>query len=137
MRATTVVTPLTWGVYVSDGSATLTRARMPGGRQRSVTATLRLRNSGEVQADGRAVSQGAFGFGPPAVGLHEMLDDREPEPRTPLMTRAPVVDAVEPLEDSRQVLGGNAAPRVGHGNRDAVGHDLGGDANGAAGARVA
>src|SRR5260221_11440028 len=109
MRATTVVTPLTWGVYVSDSSATLTPARMPGGRQRSVTATLRLRNSGEVQADGRAVSQGAFGFGPPAGGLHGMLDDREPEPRTPLMTRAPVGDAVEPPENSGPGLRGNSA----------------------------
>src|SRR5689334_2179720 len=53
-----------------------------------------------------------------AVRLDEVLHDGEPEPRTARLARATGVDAVEALEDARQVLGGDAAPRVAHADPD-------------------
>ena len=38
-------------------------------------------------------------------GLREVFDDRQPQPGSADITRAPVVDAIEPLEDPGAMLG--------------------------------
>src|SRR5206468_9047555 len=48
--------------------------------------------------DRRTPARGALGLHPPAVGLHEMLHDSEPQTGTPLIPGAGGVRAVEPLE---------------------------------------
>src|SRR5439155_11163583 len=53
-----------------------------------------------------------------AVGLDDVLHDREPEPRAAEGTRAPLVDAEEALAQPRQVLGGDADPGVLDGDLD-------------------
>src|SRR5262245_36560578 len=41
-----------------------------------------------------------------------VLHDREPETRPALLARASLVDAIETLEDAREIGGGNAGSRV-------------------------
>ena len=47
-----------------------------------------------------------------AVGLGDVLDDREPQPGAAHVAAAPLVHAVEPLEDARQVLALDAGSLV-------------------------
>ena len=58
----------------------------------------------EHHPDRRTPAGGALGLHPPAVGLHEMLHDSEPQTGTPLIPGAGGVRAVEPFEHSRQML---------------------------------
>ena len=52
-----------------------------------------------------------------AVQLDQVLDDRQPEAGAAGIAGARLVHAVEPLEDARQILVGNARTFVGHGDR--------------------
>ena len=47
---------------------------------------------------------------PAAVDLRDVLDDRQPQPGAAQVAAARLVDAVEPLEQPRQVLRRDAAP---------------------------
>src|SRR5207244_2716339 len=51
-----------------------------------------------------------------AVPLHDMLDDRQAEPRAAGLARAAAVGAVEPLGEARQVLACDARAGVGDGD---------------------
>ena len=53
-----------------------------------------------------------------AHGLDHVLDDRQTEAGPTELARATRVDAVEALEDARQVLGGDARAGVGHDEPD-------------------
>src|SRR3989442_1850901 len=75
---------------------------------------LRLCNGWEVQHNCGAAAELAFSLHAPAVCLHEVLDDRQAEPRAAFLPRAAGVHAVEALEDAREGLGGDAGPCVGH-----------------------
>src|SRR5207253_11488599 len=59
----------------------------------------------EIQKDGSAASQLTLGFHSAAMRLHEMFDDREAQPGAALLPRPSRIDAVEPLEDARQMFG--------------------------------
>ena len=48
-----------------------------------------------------------------AMGLHDVLDDGQPQAGAAQLAAAGPIDAIEPLEDARQVLGGDAAAAVG------------------------
>ena len=56
------------------------------------------------------------------MGLHDVLHDRETEARAARLAAAGLVDAVKPLEKPRQVLGGDAAALIAHGDRHAPRH---------------
>src|SRR6266516_5740087 len=112
MRRTTVVTPFTWGAYVSVTIPTRTRVMMRGAGQAGVTTMPRLCNSlgpglrlREGHADRRAVADSAARFHAPTVRLDEVLHDREAEPGPALGARSSRIGAVEALEDAGKVLG--------------------------------
>jgi hypothetical protein len=68
----------------------------------------------------------AFNPDPSAVELHELLGQRQPEPRALLLAGVLPPDLAELLEDRRLVLGRDPDPRVANGDRDeAVGHRCG------------
>src|SRR3989442_1997603 len=90
---------VTVGRIPRNGSVTTARPRSGGARLRAGHLL------GEGDADGRATADGALGLHPAAVGLHQMLDDRQPETGAALVPGAAEVDAVEPLENPRQMLG--------------------------------
>src|SRR6266567_3769433 len=119
MRRTTVVTPFTWGVYVSVTIPMRTRLMMREGHQAGVTTMPRLCNSlrprlrlWEGHADGRAGADSASRLHAPTVRLDEVLHDREAEPGPALGARSPRIGAVEALEDAGKVLGRDAGSRV-------------------------
>ena len=56
----------------------------------------------------------------PAVDLGDVLHDRQTQSGTAEITAARLVDAVEALEQPRQVLALDAAPLVGDADRDLV-----------------
>src|SRR5207237_2955452 len=87
MRRTTVVTPFTWGVYVSVTIPTRTRGMMRGRGQAGVTTMPHLCNSlrpglrlREGHADRRAVADSASGLHAPTVRLDGVLPARESQP---------------------------------------------------------
>src|SRR5260370_25345825 len=53
----------------------------------------------------------AFNLDPAAVRLSQRLADRKPEPRSGWLLAAGAMGAVEPIEDARQVCGGNPDTR--------------------------
>ena len=59
-------------------------------------------------------SESTVDIQPGIVPLQDVLDDRQTEPRTPALPRAPGIDAVEPFRQARQVLGGNSLAGVAH-----------------------
>src|SRR4051812_14228432 len=64
---------------------------------------------GEQEAERRADADLALDAERAAVDPGDPLADREPQPEAAGRARADLVDAVEPLEEARQVLGGDAA----------------------------
>ena len=56
-----------------------------------------------------------------AVDHHGVLDDRQPQPRAALLARTALVDAVEALEDVRQMLLPDADALVGADDRALLG----------------
>src|SRR5450759_3232183 len=76
--------------------------------------------SRERREDRRSCPRCAFrGYTPP-VRFDEMAHDRESAPRSTVGAGAPRIGTVEPLEDSRQVVGRNADPGIGDGNRESA-----------------
>ena len=49
----------------------------------------------------------------PPIDCDQVLDDREAQPGAAQLAAAGLVDAVEPLEDARQVVAGDADAGVG------------------------
>src|SRR5690606_14091390 len=71
------------------------------------------------------------------VPLGHVLDDRQAEARAPGFARTAAIDAVEAFGQARQVLGGDARPRVAHAELGrAVGRDAPGRLDAAAARRV-
>src|ERR1700716_2462653 len=68
----------------------------------------------EMTSEGAAAAERALHFKRRPVALQQVLDDREPESRAPGGARAPGIDAVETLGETRYVLGRNAHPGVAH-----------------------
>src|SRR6185369_2386424 len=58
-----------------------------------------------------------------AHGFYEVLDDGEPQARATHFARAPGVDAIEALEDARQMPFVDTGPVVADADRDAVVRD--------------
>src|SRR6266851_10478843 len=73
---------------------------------------LRLCNGREVQHNCGAAAELAFSLHAPAVCLHEVLDDRQAEPRAAFLARPAGVDPIKPLKNAGQVIGGDAAAGV-------------------------
>src|SRR5262245_21830947 len=69
---------------------------------------------------------------PPAVQLHELLRERQPEPGALLLAGVVSPDLAELLEDRRLILGRDPDPRVADGDRDAVVGRCGNEADPAA-----
>src|SRR4051812_28715794 len=63
---------------------------------------------GKQHADGRAAAEAARGLDPPTVRVDEVANDRQTEPCPALGARTPCIDAIESLEDPRQMLRGDA-----------------------------
>src|SRR5438034_8396196 len=138
MRRTTVVTPFTWGRYVSVAMPIRTEGgcgwrvkhrrrrcygsvTLRGGSKCSWSRELRHGSGGrEHHPDRRPPARRALGPHPPAVHLHEMLDDSEAEAGASLIARAGRVRPIEPLEHPRQVLARDPRPVVGHGHERAA-----------------
>src|SRR5688572_19481321 len=78
-------------------------------RERQAWSSVRL---GKPHREGRSDSLHAHDVDLPVEGLDEVLHDGEAEPRPPELARARLVDAVEPLEDAREVFLGYAHSRV-------------------------
>src|SRR5882762_11681021 len=74
----------------------------------------------EMAAEGAAASKGALHFERRTVALQHVLDDRQPQARTAGGARAPGVDAIEALRETRNVLGRNAHAGVAHREMTAV-----------------
>ena len=66
---------------------------------------------GEDAGDRGAAAALALGVHPAAVRLDQVLHDREAEAGAALLAGARRVGPVEPLEDARQVIAGDPAPR--------------------------
>src|SRR5207244_11127894 len=73
----------------------------------------------EEHPDRGAFAERARRLDPSAMGLEQMLDDRQPQPRAPLLARAPGIGPVEALEDAGQVLRADPRARVCHGDAPA------------------
>src|SRR5881394_1775590 len=97
--------------------------------------TKRLRR--EVQKDCRATPELAVRFHPAAVGFYQVLHDGQSEPGPAFLAGAAGVDAVEPLENARQVFGWNSGAGVGDTDQRFVAAALRRDADAAASRRVA
>src|SRR5262249_45217456 len=83
---------------------------------------------GEDEREGGPASELALELDPPAMGPHDVLDDRESQSRPLFLSRQTVVDAVELLEDAlvlglrdaaAVVLDGDANAPIGRGRADA------------------
>src|SRR6266702_1731248 len=66
------------------------------------------RRLGQTDRELAALAEHTAGADRAVQGLHEMLDDGQPEPGAAQLARPGLVDAVEPLEDARQVGLGDA-----------------------------
>src|SRR6185437_16401539 len=77
------------------------------------------RREGQLDGEARPFADSAGDRDLAADRLDEVLDDREPEPRTAELPAPRLVDAVEAFEDAREVVAGDPDPRVGDldGNR--------------------
>ena len=64
------------------------------------------------ERESAAVVEFAFGADGATVGAHDVLGDGKAEAGAPGFARARFVDAVETLEEARQVLGGNTGAVV-------------------------
>src|SRR5580658_5693149 len=73
----------------------------------------RIRGEWRADTEDAALARGAVHFDPGVVGRADGLDDRQSQPRTPLLARARAIDAVEALEHVRQCLGGDADAVIG------------------------
>src|SRR6185503_12153072 len=92
----------------------------------TVTSRLRDRQAQLARGGAGVGRQGEADDGPlpfvaldvqlPAVRQHEVLDDRQSEPRAPQLARAGLVHAVEALGDARQV--GRRNPDAGVADRE-------------------
>ena len=92
---------------------------------------------GEAHREGGALPRRRFDFERRAVAAHGVLDDGEPEARPAHAAAAALVDAVEALGESRDVLGIDPDPGVLDGQDGARAHPLPGDRHRAAFGRVA
>ena len=68
---------------------------------------------GKADVKGRPAARRAFDPNPAAMRLDDIFHDREPEPGAAGVAGSVLVDAVEPFEDVRLVVGGNAGSVVG------------------------
>ena len=81
---------------------------MPRHRQWPVTPALRLCNDGECQQNRGTATQFTLCRNPSTVRFDEMFHNGKAETGAAFLTRAARIDAIKPLENARQVLGGNA-----------------------------
>ena len=79
-------------------------------------ATSRTRSRREDEPEGRALAGLARDVELAAVTLHDVLDDRQPEPGAAGLARAAAVDAIEALGQPREMLAGDAAAAVDDGD---------------------
>src|SRR5262249_39429771 len=94
---------------------------VPGGPASSLVARpLAVRLKGQGEGKRGSVTYLALDPDPPPVQLHELLGQRQPEPRALLLAGVVPADLAELLEDGRLVLGRDPDPRVADGDRDAV-----------------
>src|SRR5262245_16573691 len=68
----------------------------------------------------RAFAQFAGYFDRSAVGLDDGLGDCEAEAATPVCTGTGFIDAIKALENMREIVRGNASPRISHDERDHI-----------------
>ena len=68
----------------------------------------RTRGAGKHEPEDRALARLAVDVELAAVALHDVLDDRQPEPGAAGLARAAAVDAIEALGQARQVLARDA-----------------------------
>src|SRR5262249_52396021 len=76
--------------------------------------------NGQREGERRPLAHVTLDPDPPAVELHELPSQRQPEPRALLLASIVPPDLAELLEDRRLILGRNPDPRVTDGDRDAV-----------------
>src|SRR6185436_13403513 len=93
------------------------------GRSRRRLPPRRERGSSSWQAKHKASAACRPLFNPNAAAaqLDEVFDDREAEAGAARIARARLIDAIEALEDARQVFFGDARPFIGHGDEGAAG----------------
>src|SRR5580658_10372559 len=87
------------------------------------------RDNGKREMEGRARTQFAFAPDAPAVRLHDVLHDRQPQTRPAGVTRARLVDPVETLKDAVEMLESDALAEVLHHELNLVIECLGVDAD--------
>src|SRR6185312_14446749 len=90
----------------------------------------------EIQDDSGSAPELALRVHAPAVRFHEMLHDRQAESCAAFLAGATGVDAVEPLENAGQLIGGNAGSRIGDPDQRVDPRALGSDTNAAARGRM-
>src|SRR5687767_12348670 len=74
----------------------------------------------KVAGEGAAPSFAAVDFKASTMAMQRVFDDGEPETRAPGVAGTPRIDAVEALGEPRNVFGGDAGPRVAHGEMTPV-----------------
>src|SRR5262245_46507782 len=74
----------------------------------------------EAECERRPLTHLALDPDPPPVQLHELLGQRQPEPRALRLPRIVAPHLAELFEDRRLVLGRNPDPCVAHRDRDEV-----------------
>jgi len=96
----------------SDGFSRLKTAKAVTTSQ--ILDLLRLFD-GQRKADGSALTREAFECDAPAVRDDERLSDRESQPRAHVaLARAGFIAAIEPLEHTRLLFGGDAGAMIVH-----------------------
>ena len=83
------------------------------------------RSGRQVDRERAADAERAFDGHAAAMRLHDVLDDRQAQAGAAELAAAGPIDAVEPLEDPREVLGGDAAAAIGDGDQHFVGRRRG------------
>ncbi len=79
---------------------------------------------GQKNGEGRPHVEGAGGGDRPAVEVHELLHQREPDPRALVGSPLGALHAMKALEEPGHLFFGHADPGVGHLEGDAVAHPL-------------
>src|SRR5262245_27564781 len=85
-----------------------------------VARTPAVGREGQGEGERGTVAHLAFNPDPPPVELHELLGQRQSEPRALLLPRVVPADLTELLEDRRLIFGRDPNARVADGDGDGV-----------------
>src|SRR5262249_13002284 len=88
-----------------------------------------LRPNRQSEPERRPLAHPALDPDPPPVKLHELLGQRQPEPRALLLAGVVAANLAELLKDRRLIFGGDPDPRVADRDRDDTLRCRGGDAD--------